>query len=89
MFLFITKFYNINFSLSLIKIYVLVLFSKNKEVADNLLLMSQNKFYNINGLLKNISFKKEDGDKFWKEFLSNLVLNEIQFKLFNNLQKNY
>ena len=58
--------------------------SKSKEVADNRLLMSPNKFYNINGLLKIISFNKEDGDKFWKEFLSSHVLDEIQFYLYNN-----
>ena len=58
--------------------------SKKKEIADNRLLTYPNKFYNINGLLKNLSFKKEDGDKFWKEFLSSHVLDEIQFKLFNN-----
>ena len=34
-------------------------------------------YYSLKGILKNISFKKEDGDKFWEEFLSSKILDDI------------
>ena len=53
-----------------------ILFKSNK---DNLV----NSYYSIKGIMNNISFKKEDGDKFWEEFLSSNILNDIVNKLYN------
>ena len=39
-------------------------------------------FYNIKGKLNTLPFKKEDGDKYWEEFLLSPVLEELQSKLF-------
>ena len=37
-----------------------------------------NKFYySLKGLLNNTPFKKEDGDKFWEEFLSSKILDDL------------
>ena len=43
---------------------------------------TKEEFYNIKGKLNNLPFKKEDGDKYWKEFLLSPVLEELQSKLF-------
>ena len=40
-------------------------------------------FYNIKGVLMDLPIKKEEGDKYWKQFLSSSVLEEIQFKIFS------
>ena len=58
------------------------------EIINNNVLSSKNKnkelklYYSIKGLLKNLTFRKEDGDKFWKEFLSSQVLEDIVKSLF-------
>ena len=43
---------------------------------------TKEEFYNIKGKLNNLPFKKEDGDKYWKEFLLSPALEELQSKLF-------
>ena len=43
-------------------------------------------YYSIKGLLKHLSFKKEDGDKFWNEFLTSKILDGLVKKLYD--QKN-
>ena len=40
------------------------------------------KYYSLKGLLKNLPFKKDDGDKFWDEFLSSNILNDIVKELY-------
>lgn len=34
-------------------------------------------YYSFKGYLKNLSFQKEDGDRFWEEFLSSNVLDDL------------
>ena len=41
-----------------------------------------NLYYSIKGKLMNSSFKKEDGDKFWNEFLGSKILDDIVYKLY-------
>lgn len=58
------------------------------EVINNNIIFSENKnddlknFYSLKGLLKNLPFRKEEGDKFWEEFLSSQVLKDIVKSLF-------
>ena len=58
------------------------------EIINNNLVFSKDKindlkrFYSIKGLLKNLTFKKEEGDKFWEEFLSSKVLDDLVQSLF-------
>ena len=40
-------------------------------------------YYSIKGLLKHSKFTKEDGDKFWEEFLNSKILNDIVQMLYN------
>lgn len=59
------------------------------DIIKNDILLSKNKknliknYYSLKGFLNNIDFKKEDGDKFWDEFLSSKILDDIVKKLFN------
>ena len=58
------------------------------DIIKNDVLLSNNKknliknYYSLKGFLKNLSFKKEDGDKFWVEFLSSKILDDIVQKLY-------
>ena len=51
----------------------------SKSIKDELI----KDYYSIKGILNNSSFKKEDGDKFWEEFLSSNILNDLVKNLFN------
>ena len=55
-----------------------ILFKLNKNI------LIQN-YYSIKGLLKHSKFTKEDGDKFWEEFLNSKILNDIVQILYNQV----
>ena len=60
----------------------------NKIIKKNILLENTkdvliNKYYSIKGILNNSSFKREDGDIFWDEFLSSNILNDLVKHLYN------
>ena len=48
--------------------------NKKDEIIEN--------YYSIKGLLKNSDFKKEEGDKFWDEFLTSNILNDLVMNLY-------
>ena len=51
----------------------------SQNIKDELI----NDYYSIKGILNNSSFTKKDGDKFWEEFLSSNILNDLVKNLFN------
>ena len=59
----------------------------NDLIADNMLNSNKKNqifqdYYSIKGLLKELDFKKEEGDKFWDEFLTSNILNDLVMKLY-------
>ena len=50
--------------------------NKTDEILEN--------YYSIKGLLNNLTFKKEEGDKFWEEFLSSNILNDLVMNLYKH-----
>ena len=60
----------------------------NKIIKKNIMLQNTkdvliNKYYSIKGILNNSSFRREDGDIFWDEFLSSNILNDLVKHLYN------
>ncbi len=63
--------------------------SKKEEQAKSILIIYPENYYNIIGVLMNLQFKKEDGDKYWKEFLLSPILENLISHLFKNKKNNF
>lgn len=50
---------------------------EEQNEAESYLFSFSKDFYNIKGMLMNLPFNKEDGDKYWKEFLLSPILDEL------------
>ena len=52
-----------------------ILFNNNKTIHIK-------QYYSIKGLLKHLDFKKEEGDRYWEEFLKSNVLDDLVKSLY-------